>query len=120
MDIDYFKNVNDKYGHTVGDSVLIDLTKLVSNNLNSTDTFGRWGGEEFVILHQNTTLNETKMQVDKIRKMIYSKDDNLNKPQDIFKKIKTEKVFLPQVDIEKNKVVLVEIPVKDLVNRKSL
>ena len=53
FDIDHFKKVNDKYGHDVGDSVLIQVTSLVKNILRNQDVFARWGGEEFVILLQS-------------------------------------------------------------------
>jgi len=53
FDIDHFKKVNDKYGHDVGDNVLIQLTSLVKNILRDHDIFARWGGEEFIILLQS-------------------------------------------------------------------
>lgn len=54
IDIDYFKLVNDSYGHSVGDSVLIELSEIISNNKRETDIFARWGGEEFLLaVHTN-------------------------------------------------------------------
>lgn len=50
FDMDHFKLVNDTYGHKVGDSVLIQLANLVENQLEKDDMFGRWGGEEFIIV----------------------------------------------------------------------
>jgi len=50
MDIDHFKAVNDKYGHLIGDEVLIKLANLISQNIRDSDIFARWGGEEFVLL----------------------------------------------------------------------
>ncbi|MHB8886840.1 MAG: sensor domain-containing diguanylate cyclase [Methylovirgula sp.] len=50
FDIDHFKDVNDGYGHLVGDKVLIQLSHLVSSRVRTTDVFARWGGEEFVLL----------------------------------------------------------------------
>jgi diguanylate cyclase (GGDEF)-like protein len=49
-DIDHFKRVNDTHGHLVGDSLLIEITELVSRHLRPADRLARWGGEEFVIL----------------------------------------------------------------------
>ena len=49
-DIDYFKQVNDTYGHDVGDSVLMELTALVKRHIRTVDIVARWGGEEFMIL----------------------------------------------------------------------
>lgn len=50
FDIDYFKRVNDNYGHLAGDTVLIQLAKLVCEKIRRYDIFARWGGEEFVLL----------------------------------------------------------------------
>ncbi|WP_354623858.1 diguanylate cyclase [Psychromonas sp. MME2] len=50
LDIDYFKQVNDPYGHQVGDQVLVELANLLKTLIRKTDTLGRWGGEEFLII----------------------------------------------------------------------
>ena len=50
LDIDHFKTINDKHGHSVGDDVLKEIVELISQNIRSMDTLARWGGEEFVIL----------------------------------------------------------------------
>ncbi len=55
LDLDYFKNINDTYGHAVGDKVLKCFTKAVSERLRKTDLFGRIGGEEFAICLQNSS-----------------------------------------------------------------
>ncbi|QOP40753.1 sensor domain-containing diguanylate cyclase [Sulfurimonas marina] len=57
FDIDNFKNINDTFGHDVGDKVLTELVKVVDKNVRETDIFARWGGEEFVILMRRTTLD---------------------------------------------------------------
>lgn len=49
LDIDYFKKVNDTYGHLVGDNVLINIAKLIKEHIRDSDVFARWGGEEFVL-----------------------------------------------------------------------
>lgn len=56
LDIDNFKRVNDQYGHEIGDSVLIELAKLLKNNCRKVDFIGRWGGEEFMVICPETTL----------------------------------------------------------------
>ncbi|MFA7570314.1 MAG: sensor domain-containing diguanylate cyclase [Sulfurimonadaceae bacterium] len=56
LDIDCFKSINDKFGHDVGDNVLVQLSHLISHNIRQSDTFARWGGEEFVILLSQTQL----------------------------------------------------------------
>jgi len=57
FDIDFFKKVNDTYGHSAGDQVLKQLASLVSDNIKHKDYFGRFGGEEFLIV-----LNDTPAQ----------------------------------------------------------
>ena len=59
MDIDYFKRINDQFGHQAGDKVLIDFCKLVTSRNRSSDIFARYGGEEFIILVQNANLENT-------------------------------------------------------------
>lgn len=50
LDIDDFKDINDKFGHSVGDSFLVELAELLNKNKRNTDSLGRWGGEEFLII----------------------------------------------------------------------
>lgn len=50
IDLDKFKNVNDRYGHHVGDEVLIQIVAILSTRVRITDTLGRWGGEEFMLI----------------------------------------------------------------------
>ena len=50
IDIDYFKRVNDNYGHNAGDDVLIEFAGLIRQHLRTADSFGRWGGEEFLVI----------------------------------------------------------------------
>ena len=55
VDIDHFKNVNDTYGHAVGDVVLRGVAQAIRTNLRATDTIGRYGGEEFMLLLTETS-----------------------------------------------------------------
>jgi diguanylate cyclase (GGDEF)-like protein len=57
LDLDFFKKINDTYGHQAGDLVLIKFTRVVSGLLRKSDIFGRIGGEEFCIVLQNTSLD---------------------------------------------------------------
>ncbi|WP_211665247.1 GGDEF domain-containing protein [Leucothrix arctica] len=70
LDIDKFKHVNDTYGHQVGDSVLVALTQALLKNIQSTDVLGRWGGEEFLIILPNTSLENAVVQAEKLRLLI--------------------------------------------------
>ena len=70
MDIDHFKEINDKYGHLVGDVVLQELSELVKKNIRESDIFGRWGGEEFMIIAPHTSAKEAYQLAEKLRKLI--------------------------------------------------
>jgi len=67
MDLDHFKSVNDDYGHLVGDQVLTQVTQVVQNRVRKTDVFGRWGGEEFILICPDTDLSQAKLLAEKIR-----------------------------------------------------
>jgi diguanylate cyclase (GGDEF)-like protein/PAS domain S-box-containing protein len=58
FDIDKFKDVNDTYGHPAGDSVLVDIARVVTAHIRTTDIFARWGGEEFMLIAPGCTLDE--------------------------------------------------------------
>lgn len=68
IDIDLFKNFNDTYGHLVGDEVLILLSKTINKVTRDTDTFARWGGEEFVMILPNTTKQNAAIVAEHLRK----------------------------------------------------
>lgn len=70
LDIDFFKKVNDKYGHSVGDEVLVTLAKKLEENIRQSDIVARFGGEEFVILTYNSNLEVLEKISEKIRKVI--------------------------------------------------
>lgn len=67
LDIDHFKDFNDKHGHLIGDEVLIQIAKTVNEKVRDTDIFARWGGEEFVILFVETKLENAIKTVDLLR-----------------------------------------------------
>ena len=73
-DIDFFKRVNDTYGHDTGDIVLKDLTKCVHGVIREADTLGRWGGEEFLCLLTNTSLSQARMVAERIRRRVEQTD----------------------------------------------
>ncbi|MDD2887354.1 MAG: sensor domain-containing diguanylate cyclase [Aliarcobacter sp.] len=79
LDIDNFKLINDSFGHDIGDDVLRVMTKLISQNIRSTDTLSRWGGEEFVILLPGTSLEQAKLVATNLKNIISKyKFDTLN------------------------------------------
>jgi len=59
LDIDHFKQINDDYGHKVGDNILIDLVQLIHNHIRTNDRLIRWGGEEFIIVISSESLKDT-------------------------------------------------------------
>lgn len=70
MDLDYFKKVNDTYGHNIGDFVLKTFTSIVLELIRDADIFARWGGEEFVLLMRNTNCHEGYEAAEKIRRAV--------------------------------------------------
>ncbi len=70
FDIDDFKRVNDTYGHKVGDDVLVLLSKTVRESIRESDTFARWGGEEFVLILPQTEELEAKEVAESLREKI--------------------------------------------------
>jgi len=76
-DIDHFKAINDKHGHAVGDIVLIEFTKIVQSLIRSTDLFGRWGGEEFILLLPATDEEGAFVVSDKIRDAVEKQKFNV-------------------------------------------
>ncbi len=69
FDIDHFKKVNDEFGHKIGDCVLKELSAIVSGNLTDGDLFGRWGGEEFMLII-NDTGGQAYEKAEQFRKIV--------------------------------------------------
>jgi diguanylate cyclase (GGDEF)-like protein/PAS domain S-box-containing protein len=70
IDIDYFKKFNDTYGHVVGDSVLKFVANTFVSNARSFDLYGRWGGEEFIGIVRNTSIDELESVGNRMRTLI--------------------------------------------------
>ena len=79
VDIDHFKNVNDQYGHNAGDAVLIEFCRTIKSALRKNDSLGRIGGEEFVIILPETTLDNAIIVAELLRQKI---EDTLIEVQD--------------------------------------
>ena len=71
IDIDYFKKINDTCGHLCGDEILKEFSNLLKNSIRETDFIGRWGGEEFLIILQDTDINGAIKLAEKLRKLIF-------------------------------------------------
>ena len=72
FDIDDFKKVNDMYGHTAGDQVLVGIADVVTAKIRDDDIFARWGGEEFVVLFSKTGLEQATELAERLRKAVAS------------------------------------------------
>jgi diguanylate cyclase (GGDEF)-like protein/hemerythrin-like metal-binding protein len=70
IDIDYFKSVNDRFGHDAGDKILTEATSRIRNNIRETDILFRWGGEEFFILMPHTNLAGAAQLAEKLRNAV--------------------------------------------------
>jgi len=70
IDIDNFKEINDNYGHQIGDDVIIELSNMLMIKQRKSDVICRYGGEEFLILLPNTSLNDTEKIAENIRKNV--------------------------------------------------
>jgi diguanylate cyclase (GGDEF)-like protein len=72
VDIDFFKDINDRYGHPVGDVVLRSVAEHCCRHIRASDRFGRWGGEEFLALLPNTSQTEALALAERMRASVAS------------------------------------------------
>jgi len=104
FDIDDFKKVNDTYGHDIGDKVLIEVCKIIKNNIRNTDMLFRIGGEEFIVLYPKTYLEDTILLLEKIKEKIKQTEIIKNHPITIsigvtkIQKSDTEQSLFKRVD----------------------
>ena len=104
FDIDHFKQVNDTYGHDVGDEVLKTLSALISQTIRETDKFGRWGGEEFMLLVPHANKEEALALAEKLRATIeahsfeHINDITVSIGVTIYHKEDTKDIMIKRVD----------------------
>ena len=67
IDVDYFKQINDSWGHDVGDRALAEIARVLQSNVREYDLCGRWGGEEFLLLLTETALDEAGPLIERLR-----------------------------------------------------
>ncbi len=70
LDIDYFKKINDEFGHRTGDQVLKEFAGLLKRNSRKSDVLARYGGEEFIILMPQTSLEGALAEAERIRQSV--------------------------------------------------
>lgn len=70
IDVDFFKKINDKYGHDGGDQVLKKVAWVIRENVRARDTAARWGGEEFVVILPETRVEEARIAAEKLRSLV--------------------------------------------------
>ncbi|MFO7807856.1 diguanylate cyclase [Guyparkeria sp.] len=71
IDIDRFKQINDHFGHPCGDAVLTRFARLISDHVRATDSFARWGGEEFMLITPHTDVHAARTLAEKLRSLIH-------------------------------------------------
>jgi len=76
-DVDRFKEINDRYGHSAGDQVLCNITRLIQQHIRPQDVVARWGGEEFLILLPNTDMEGGVALADRVRQQLAQASDLL-------------------------------------------
>lgn len=74
IDLDYFKKINDEHGHKIGDDVLINVAKILSNEVRKQDLIARWGGEEFLVILPDSDGAHAQLSAERIRKAFLSFD----------------------------------------------
>ncbi|WP_054970512.1 GGDEF domain-containing protein [Alicyclobacillus ferrooxydans] len=70
LDLDYFKRINDTYGHLCGDLALQHICSLIKSNMRETDILSRIGGEEFAVIFSNTSIDEAQQVCERIREAV--------------------------------------------------
>jgi diguanylate cyclase (GGDEF)-like protein len=70
IDIDHFKNINDTFGHQMGDFVLVAVTSAIKQGCRENDFPARWGGEEFIVLLHGADVEQSMMIAERIRENI--------------------------------------------------
>jgi diguanylate cyclase (GGDEF)-like protein len=74
IDIDEFKSINDRFGHDVGDHVIIQIADLCRQEKRKSDVVARFGGEEFLLLLPETTLDEAQLTAERLRRLVETRD----------------------------------------------
>jgi diguanylate cyclase (GGDEF)-like protein len=113
LDIDHFKKYNDRFGHQMGDEILVRLCEIIRSNIKQGDVVGRWGGEEFAIALPNTDAEQALQIAQRIRETLAAL--KLNREKDISFPIPTVSQGLAMLSEELNDITrLIDIADKRL------
>jgi len=82
IDVDNFKEINDRYGHDVGDRVLIEMTRRLSSSIRHSDVLMRWGGEEFLIVSRYTDRREAELLAQRVLAAVADAPFALSRPEE--------------------------------------
>ncbi|MBN2401150.1 MAG: GGDEF domain-containing protein [Spirochaetes bacterium] len=82
-DIDHFKQINDRFGHTTGDEIIIGFSQILLKTCRISDILGRYGGEEFIIILPNTLLKDAAAIAERIRATVESFDFRIGAPMTV-------------------------------------
>jgi diguanylate cyclase (GGDEF)-like protein len=99
-DIDNFKAVNDEFGHITGDKVLVEVAAILKENIRRSDTVGRWGGEEFLIVCANTSIEQVLVLAEELRGKI---------SQHVFSEVRQLTASFGTSTFEKNKAIITAV-----------
>lgn len=78
IDIDFFKKINDSYGHLCGDFILKEVAYLISENFRKTDMVFRFGGEEFVVILPETPISQVSIPLERLRQTVEQNNFSYN------------------------------------------
>lgn len=81
LDIDRFKQVNDQYGHHIGDEVLVSVARALGQGVRTTDILARWGGEEFLVLLPDSVAHDAKVVLDRVLEKLKTCSASASQPQ---------------------------------------
>lgn len=87
LDVDFFKKINDTYGHYVGDIILKEFGRIINDEVREYDFAARYGGEEFFIILPSTTIDEAKVVANRLRARIEAEEFNISKFNDSIKSL---------------------------------
>ncbi len=118
IDIDFFKNINDTYGHIIGDFALKSLVEKIRTNIRKEDEVYRYGGEEFLVLLIHLNKNEVKEVAEKLRKLIENSDFHYEEDKIINFTISCGIASLPEDNV-KNTKELIDLADKRLYKAKE-